>query len=330
MTCRSEVSVRLAHTHRGYCVACGGRCTGRQPRRRRVRAHKPPACTSFTREDMALLRANFNEWKLRYHSTGPLITNPLFADGLRSLMLENGYGQTDVGLMLGVSRERVRQWANQLGIAREHSGSEKRLWDPETNRFVNVGMTEAYRQRLRELRPPPMDWLAKRRRIAGWVLRDLHDWLGRTPAHADLAEAYAIEPGALNGRLGVTTNRGPVREQLRALWASVGLEYRNYATGGRGRPERSHKPATGNPLPPVTRARRWRTAQETLLRLATELGRQPRPLEMARALGVRPGMGVSRWLTGRHQRWGETVSAIYAWDDAAVTLGQGGSQAPTA
>ena len=327
----SELTLSVQHSQRGtYCVACGSRCrrpTDRKPRKRRAIC-KGYESYGFTREDMRLLNDRFREWKLEHHNgSGMLADNPRFADALRALMVDNGYGQSDVSIMLGVSRERVRQWANHIGIERGRSGSDMRIWDPEALRFRNVGHMPEYRRAIKDLAPARRSRAEICRAIARWVLIDLQEDLGRTPAHMDLADALGMHPGILNGWLGHTTYHGPITDQNRALWGSAGMTYGNYALGGRGRPNRRHSPIKGFPLPAGQREARYKRAREVMDQLTAELGHQPRHIDLCRALGVREGYGVPRWLTGRHITWRRTVEAIYGYDAAAT--GRGGSQAPT-
>lgn len=56
---------------------------------------------------------------------------------LRSLA-EQGYTLDDVGIMFGVSRERVRQWYERDGIERPHANVIGRIWDDTANKFVSI------------------------------------------------------------------------------------------------------------------------------------------------------------------------------------------------
>lgn len=67
---------------------------------------------------------------------------PGFRESLQSL-LEQGYNISDLAVMVGVSRERVRQWCNQLDLERYAVRTTyRRVWDDELMRFRPVTAKE--------------------------------------------------------------------------------------------------------------------------------------------------------------------------------------------
>jgi len=63
-----------------------------------------------------------------------------------------GYCASDIAAMIGVSRERVRQWMNKKNIRRPAFGSLFRVWDDDTNQFRSVTAKELGAQKAAEYR----------------------------------------------------------------------------------------------------------------------------------------------------------------------------------
>src|SRR5713226_6291359 len=71
---------------------------------------------------------------------------PGFAASLAALHAD-GWGQSDIALMFGVTRERVRQWFLACGLASQFWGSRHRLWSWDAGRFIPVDTTTYKRAR---------------------------------------------------------------------------------------------------------------------------------------------------------------------------------------
>ena len=252
----------IQHVGRGrYCVACGSLCRA-HGRSGIGRAPNPPKGSDFDAADMGLLRSHFERWKAEHLPLGhALADTPVFRDALTSLISDHGYSLLDVGLMLGVTRERVRQWAKRIGIPER--GANYRAWDEAAQRFVTVGdgykweyERQAKRARTKKQRGTTWgDFAAKRRRVAVWVLRDLREF-GDNPCLVDLVEAFGKVPSAtvtptFVGGLGIGLyrNRPPwngVRTGLDALWAEAGFAERpkyaryHHHPGATGRHDTRH------------------------------------------------------------------------------------------
>lgn len=84
-------------------------------------------------------------WKLGETARYP---RGMLRRNLHSLIVTQGYGLTDISLMLGISRERVRQLANVCGITKrnamggrgERGGSLPRRWNDRRGRFEPAPM----------------------------------------------------------------------------------------------------------------------------------------------------------------------------------------------
>lgn len=77
---------------------------------------------------------------------------PGFAESLRILLDDEQYAMTDVALMFGVSRERLRQLAGKFGLAAPNTGRglySVRIWDDTAHRFRPVAKGVLHRQRPR-------------------------------------------------------------------------------------------------------------------------------------------------------------------------------------
>ncbi len=84
-------------------------------------------------------RAPWDAWK-RAHGvfgSGSVRRLPGFASGLAALHAD-GWSQSDIARMFGVSRERVHQWFSLCGLVPRFWGSRNRVWSAEAQRFVPV------------------------------------------------------------------------------------------------------------------------------------------------------------------------------------------------
>ena len=73
----------------------------------------------------------------------PRHADPEFVPSLRLLVQRERYSLLDIGLMFGVSRERVRQWVARYGIEHPDSAGNRglnclRCWDDRLNRFLPI------------------------------------------------------------------------------------------------------------------------------------------------------------------------------------------------
>jgi len=62
---------------------------------------------------------------------------PWFAGTLAALHAD-GWGQSDIARMFGVTRERVRQWFGLFGLSSQFSGSRPRRWSWGAERFLPI------------------------------------------------------------------------------------------------------------------------------------------------------------------------------------------------
>ncbi|NIM48947.1 MAG: hypothetical protein GTO22_06755 [Gemmatimonadales bacterium] len=187
-----------------------------------------------------LTAANAEFWDERKGGLGhhdPVDSVPGFSESLDRLVSFHEYSDVEIGIMFGVSRERVRQWRNRLGIQKKRHGSGKRMWNDVLGRFLTVDCDtykrtrEGTRRRIRrekQLRALLEQRRAQRDEDAARVRR-VGESLGRTPTTKDVfpltysscnmpAEYISVANrwGRLNGRT--------YQEALDALWAAAGFE----------------------------------------------------------------------------------------------------------
>lgn len=122
----------------------------------------------------------------------PVDKIPGFIESVQSL-LNDGFGLTDVGVMFGVSRERVRQWANQFDLQRRFGpGTRYRIWDDDKDRFVPVPnelmyhIAECYHDRRLETEVQERQQAARSEHVE--ALKSLAKRFGRTPTLNELEE----------------------------------------------------------------------------------------------------------------------------------------------
>jgi hypothetical protein len=287
-----------------------------------VRISSPSSIApEFTRDEIKLIRSRFEDWK-REQGVGlsgrPITSHPTFRIALARLTNEHGYSLTDVAIFLGISRERVRQLANASGI-RIRRGGKMRIWDNEQNRFVLCENTADYHRRV-ELASDPLGGdrvTEKRRRIARWVLLDLGEMLGRTPVHMDLADAFNLSAGRLNGIMGISNRHGSITKQCNDLWRRAGFKNRPNATiGGRGRPDREHKPIGTWTGPYKDRHARREAAIGALRDYVTRHEEIPTASMLGRFMKLARPANLGSWLAGRGDGWRGTLDRL--WLDAGV------------
>jgi hypothetical protein len=169
---------------------------------------------------------------------------PGFVASLRQLVETHDYGHTDVGLMFGVSRERVRQWCKELGIRKKYQGSSLRIWDAERGLFVAVewkDVLEKARRKRREARIEKSRALWDRRRQAAVnKVRECGDRIGHAPYLKDVWPGqggefvkYCMAWGACRKRNGSYD----YSSALDRMWAAAGYSCR--PDGRKERPGRA-------------------------------------------------------------------------------------------
>lgn len=199
---------------------------------------------------------------IRQHRISPqgIASLPGFAESLRLLLVEEEYTLEDVGQMFGVTRERIRQIANKLGITtRAMNGGLKsvRLWQDNEHRFRPVHKSVIKRvatyDRVTKRHKTVTDKHAERWAKAVATLRDLARITERTPTLRDLSRALGLSRnvGTLNAHLLGYTRKGTVRT-LAPLYADAGLTIRE-----RGKGRTRHRPPSdtcrrGHPRTPGT------------------------------------------------------------------------------
>jgi len=184
------------------------------------------------------------------------VVEPDFLPSLQLLVERERYSLTDIGLMFGVSRERVRQWLEKYGLSHPDAAHERglmcvRIWDDEAMRFrpslkrvVNSNRRRAQREAKRARRNALQ---AERRRKVVEATNLLRATLGRDPSLEEMANAVWGRPiprGQGGAKLaayctfGKLSTKKKYREMMAAVSAGTGMSI-NRPRGGR-----AHLPKT--------------------------------------------------------------------------------------
>lgn len=126
----------------------------------------------------------FKRWKKRHGLTWGLTKDRDFRESLQRLH-DYGYSMTDISAMWGVSRERARQWFEEMGLERHDDHASVRVWDDELELFLPV-TKEEYEKRAAAARRANRIHAALMADVA--MVQEVAAELGRTPILADLAE----------------------------------------------------------------------------------------------------------------------------------------------
>lgn len=177
----------------------------------------------------------------------PRHADPDFVPSLRLLVERERYSITDIALMFGVSRERVRQWCARHGIDNPNGWRVGlnciRMWDDDANCFVAVPISDLRRVEAERRRISRKAALAarraKRRESAIAAVRALYEKLGRELTAVEMAEAIYRHPvpqksamPLIGGAMGLD-EQGKYRPgSIRELREAVGMERR--PAGARG------------------------------------------------------------------------------------------------
>lgn len=165
---------------------------------------------------------------------------PGFAESLRLLLVEEEYTLEDVSLMFGVSRERIRQLAEKLGLTeRPQRGGLwcVRVWQDDEHRFRPV-RKRILKQVATYTRRSARQQAIKARYTAHWAeavaeLKDLARQLERTPTRAELSRRLGLRrnPGYLTAYLFPSRQKG-YQTSLASLYADAGLTVRGRGSAG--------------------------------------------------------------------------------------------------
>lgn len=117
---------------------------------------------------------------------------PGFVEAVR-LAVQDGFSLTDVGVMFGVSRERVRQWCKQYDIEQgDHHSSQYRIWSDDESRFVPVSQERmyelAYKYHQDRVNKEREDRLNEHRSAHVEAMKKLAKRFGRTPTLSELED----------------------------------------------------------------------------------------------------------------------------------------------
>lgn len=152
--------------------------------------------SEWVREDREAVeshhRSLFRDLK-KHHGVQSPADIPGFISSIQHLH-DYGYSLTDIGAIVGVTRERVRQWFDEYDELERlddigggpRSTALYRLWSDELNCFVPITDEELIEAANR--RREALDRRHLKHRVHGLLthLRDLADRLGRTPSMFDI------------------------------------------------------------------------------------------------------------------------------------------------
>lgn len=176
---------------------------------------------------------------------------PGFAESLRLLLKEEQYGSTDIAMMFGVSRERIRQIAEELGYTNRRPGGmlDQRVWDDELNRFRPVRRALIRRELSYERRRAGRE--SRRKRVLdrrAWfaaAVAALGVSLGRSPTLQEIArECFGVDRGgpAAGGYISTFWCKlpgEPRRQSLTKIWAAIGFTPRPRGSPGHSGPRKT-------------------------------------------------------------------------------------------
>jgi hypothetical protein len=189
--------------------------------------HRPPEDSAESRAEIAELNRSY--WcgcsKEDRRAGQCSCTSPMTNDDVW-LLINEGYGLTDIAMMFGISRERVRQKAARIGL--EYSqGTKPRVWDERLGRFRFRDVPEQRAERRLRRRVEIEHRLGARRAAQVAALRALRAELGRTPTTAEVAERCDLSKTALYVTWGYTPMQklcqATPTQAMAALYAAAGL-----------------------------------------------------------------------------------------------------------
>ena len=187
------------------------------------------------------MKRQLRQWvAIKRAAGGDVARVPGFEQSLRILLLEERYTKHDVGLMFGVSRQRVEQWCKKLRLAPCGHHPIKRIWVDSESRFRPADYEE--RKRLTSLatgRAQSQTFVRRlaRRAFAIERIRALAAQLGRDPSLGEMGRAVFGEHCTQNAsapRLAALWRGryGDAKHALDELRAAAGVRAR--ARGGAG------------------------------------------------------------------------------------------------
>ncbi|KKL59408.1 hypothetical protein LCGC14_2215670, partial [marine sediment metagenome] len=150
-------------------------------------------------------------------------------------LINQGYGLTDIGMMFGVSRERVRQIAMRQG--RKTAGSLPRVWDDKLNRFRVITRKERDTRRRLIRRALHHRTVRQRREVRRvhelTTLKALAKQLGRVPVFQELVTAVGKSVAGISLDWGKDRKKpGGYGVAMARLYRTAGFEVRGVGYSG--------------------------------------------------------------------------------------------------
>ncbi len=167
-------------------------------------------------------------------------SSPVTDQDVVALIGRGGYGITDVGVMFGLSRERIRQIASRNGLST--AGTLPRIWDASLNRFRAMGRDE-WRERKR-IQAKARAHLQRLRRVENQApererhvraAKRLAKELGRVPTLKEIGAAIGKPASNMIYFWGFRSNKvgeGTGGRASQRLYEAAGLQKRERGTRG--------------------------------------------------------------------------------------------------
>ena len=197
---------------------------------------RPPEDSAESRAEITALNRSF--WcgcsKERRRRSLCSCRSPMTTDDVW-LLINEGYGLSDIALMFGISRARVQQVSARLDVDYTY-GPKPRVWDDRLGRFRFRERAEWWAEQRLRRRVEFEHGLGARRTAQVAALQALQVELGRTPTLGEIGDRCGLAKTALYTTWGYTPQqklcRATAAQASTALYAAAGLVPRGPGTPG--------------------------------------------------------------------------------------------------
>lgn len=148
-----------------------------------------PKDLEYTKEELTYHRNLFKRW-MKEHSIKTSL-DPLVALNLVELHRFHGYTPRELGHILGLSRERIRQIIRSTGCKHKNRGS-ARIWDG--TRFITLTQEKADQRIKKARRTMRREKYARRREAELYpFIEEFNQTFGRGPSLRELREEFGYD-----------------------------------------------------------------------------------------------------------------------------------------